>query len=49
VGQFYRKIPLPTGIDPDKIVAKSGQGAVTVTIPKKPEALPKKVTIKPEG
>jgi HSP20 family protein len=49
VGQFYREIPLPVGTDPDKIVAKSSQGVVTVTIPKKPEAQPKKVTIKPEG
>jgi HSP20 family protein len=49
MGQFYREVPLPRGVDPEKIVAKSGQGVVTVTIPKKPEVLPKKVTIKPEG
>jgi HSP20 family protein len=48
VGQFYREIPLPSGADPDKIVASSTKGVVTVTIPKKPEVQPKKITVTPK-
>jgi HSP20 family protein len=47
-GQFYREIPLPRGIDADKIQAKSANGVVTVTIPKKSEAQPKKITVQAE-
>jgi len=45
VGQFYRELPLPTGTDPDKIAATSAKGVITVTIPKVPEAQPKKITV----
>jgi HSP20 family protein len=45
-GQFYREVPLPAGIDPDKITATCTQGVITVAIPKKPEILPKKIAIK---
>jgi len=45
-GQFYREVPLPAGIDADKITATSTQGVITVAIPKKPEILPKKIAIK---
>jgi HSP20 family protein len=48
VGQFYREIPLPAGTDPDKIVASSTKGVVTVTIPKKPEVQPKKIAVTPK-
>jgi HSP20 family protein len=44
-GQFYREIGLPRGIDADKIQAKSANGVVTISIPKKAEAQPKKVAI----
>jgi hypothetical protein len=44
-GQFYREIPLPPGTDPDKIAASSSQGVVTITIPKKPEVQPRKITV----
>lgn len=47
-GQFYREIPLPRGIDADKIQAKSTNGVVTVTIPKKAEAQPKKIAVQAE-
>lgn len=47
-GQFYREIPLPRGIEADKIQAKSANGVVTVTIPKKAEAQPKKITVQAE-
>jgi HSP20 family protein len=48
VGQFYREIVLPTGVDCEKIVATNSKGVLTVTIPKKPNALPKKIAIKGE-
>jgi HSP20 family protein len=47
-GQFYREIPLPRGIDADKVQAKSANGVVTVTIPKKAEAQPKKIAVQAE-
>jgi HSP20 family protein len=45
-GEFYRAIPLPPGCDEGKVVANCAKGVVTVTIPKKPNALPKKVEVK---
>jgi HSP20 family protein len=45
-GQFYREVPLPPGTDPEKIAATTAKGVITVTIPKKPEVLPKKIAIK---
>ena len=48
VGQFYREIPLPAGTDPDKITAANSKGVVTVTIPKAPQAMPKKIAVKPQ-
>jgi HSP20 family protein len=47
VGQFYREIPLPAGTDPSQITATSAQGVIAITVPKKPEAQPKKIAIKP--
>jgi HSP20 family protein len=46
VGKFYRELPLPVGVDPEKIVATCANGVITVTIPKKPEAQPKKIAVK---
>jgi HSP20 family protein len=45
-GEFYREVLLPVGADIEKIVATSLNGVVTITIPKKPEVLPKKIAIK---
>ncbi|HEY8503831.1 MAG TPA: Hsp20/alpha crystallin family protein [Gemmataceae bacterium] len=44
-GRFYRQIPLPSGAETDKISATCSKGVVTVTIPKKAEAQPKKIPI----
>lgn len=46
VGQFYRSIPLPVGVDEDNVQATTTKGVLSVTIPKKPEAQPKKIAVK---
>jgi len=46
-GQIYRSIGLPAGADADKVTATNG--TVTVTIPKRPGAQPKKIAVEPKG
>src|SRR5260370_35343745 len=46
VGQFYRELPLPPEADPDRITAAGAKGVITVTIPKKATAQPKKIAVK---
>jgi HSP20 family protein len=48
-GSFYRAIPLPPGTDAEKVAATSANGVVTITIPKKPEAQAKKITVTPKS
>jgi HSP20 family protein len=45
-GEFYRELPLPASIDPDKIVATAEKGVLTITAPKKPEAIDRKIKVK---
>lgn len=47
-GRFYRAIPLPAGVDADRVAASSAKGVITIAIPKKPEMQPKKITVKPQ-
>ncbi len=46
VGSFFRQIMMPTGADEEKVAATSANGTITITIPKKANAQPKKVAIK---
>jgi HSP20 family protein len=47
-GEFYRELPLPAGVDADKISATCSKGVVTITVPKKPAVQPRKVDVKPQ-
>jgi HSP20 family protein len=42
---FTQSYELPARIDPDKVQASLKQGVLTVTLPKTPEAQPKRVTV----
>jgi HSP20 family protein len=44
-GGFTRAFTLPEGIESAKINAELEQGVLTLVIPKKPEALPKKIDV----
>jgi HSP20 family protein len=45
-GSFSRAYTLPDGIDADHIHAELKNGVLTVAVPKKPEAQPKKIAVK---
>jgi len=44
-GSFYRSIPLPTHVLGDKAAAVAENGVLKISVPKAPEALPKKIKI----
>lgn len=44
-GSFYRRFALPESVDEEKIEAKYDNGVLTITIPKKPQHQPKKITV----
>lgn len=44
-GSFYRAIALPPGAEADKVTATSTNGVITITIPKRPEAQPKRISV----
>jgi HSP20 family protein len=47
-GSFQRTIALPSSADPEKVTATSTHGVVTITIPKKAEAQPKRIVVTPK-
>ncbi len=48
-GTFTRSFTLPEGVETDKLIASLDQGVLTVTIPKRPEVMPKKIAVRTEG
>lgn len=48
-GSFSRAIALPPGADAEKVSATSTNGVVTITVPKKLGAQPKKITVTPKA
>lgn len=48
-GSFTRSFSLPDGADAERVHASLDKGVLTVRVPKKPEAQPKKVAIKSES
>ncbi len=44
-GSFYRRFSLPDTADPDKIAARSKNGVVEITIPKREQAQPRRIAV----
>ena len=48
-GTFYRSVSLPGQIYQNKISAETDNGVLTIHLPKKPEAQPKRIEVKPKS
>jgi HSP20 family protein len=48
-GSFTRAFTLPEGVDAEHINADMKNGVLELTIPKRPEAQPRKISLKPGG
>jgi len=44
-GTFSRSFTLPAGVDPDAVKAELKNGELTLMVPKKPEAQPKRINV----
>ncbi|MDJ0960617.1 MAG: Hsp20/alpha crystallin family protein [Acidimicrobiia bacterium] len=44
-GEFKRTVLLPDGVDAESITATSKDGILEISVPKRPEVLPRKVTV----
>lgn len=47
-GSFNRSIQLPTTVDQDQVAATFKNGVLTITMPKRPDAKAKRITVKSE-
>lgn len=47
-GSFHRSVQLPASVDPNKVEAVFKNGVLTITMPKRPEAKAKRITVKTE-
>jgi HSP20 family protein len=45
-GTFSRSVPLPTGVDPDKVHAEFSNGVLTIRMPKHPDVKPKRIPVR---
>ena len=45
-GSFSRTVQLPTSVDPDKVDASFKNGVLTVLVGKRPDAKPKRITVR---
>jgi HSP20 family protein len=48
-GAFYRAIPLGNDFDAERITAQIAKGVVTITVPRKPGAQPRKIAVQAAG
>jgi HSP20 family protein len=48
-GSFERTLPLPEGVDPDKITAENRNGLLQITAPVSAAALPRRIEVKSTG
>ncbi len=48
-GSFMRAFTLPSGLDIDRTAASLENGVLTVTIPRSPDAQPRKITVGTQG
>ena len=46
-GRFQRSFVLPQNVDPDRVAAEYDHGVQTVRLPKKEEAKPRRIAVKP--
>jgi HSP20 family protein len=44
-GKFSRTLELPVELDADRVEARSEQGVLTITLPKLPEAQPRRINV----
>jgi HSP20 family protein len=48
-GEFRRTLVLPEGLDATEVAAKAENGILEVTVPRRPEVLPRKVKVEVTG
>ena len=45
IGRFFRDVPLPGAADEERVSATATSGVVTISIPKKPGTVPRKIPL----